>query len=226
MNKKTDEKIYKRIKSDLQLNANLATTFGTGIGAFYPIVESLMKGSNIEIDRKTTILITICAITIIYSELKKGTNLESKLVEDSKTLLTELKLRGVGNGFIKKIKKSFIYLFDVFKKITTPFNVVVSSFIDMFAYTSLMIPIMNTVYYVVGKYDMGLDNLIENFIGVSIGVGTITTKHAIMDMINKLKLKFPNKKDKLDKVEIPNTSDYVKKFDEFGDDVKPLNDGI
>jgi hypothetical protein len=57
---------------------------------------------------------------------------------------------------------------------------------DMFAYTAMLIPIMNGILYVIGKYDLNFDNFIKNFIGLSIGVGTIITKHGTM-ILNKLK---------------------------------------
>jgi hypothetical protein len=56
---------------------------------------------------------------------------------------------------------------------------------DMFAYTAMLIPIMNGILYVIGKYDLNFDNFIKNFIGLSIGVGTIITKHGMI--LNKLK---------------------------------------
>jgi hypothetical protein len=58
---------------------------------------------------------------------------------------------------------------------------------DMFAYTAMLIPIMNGILYVIGKYDLNFDNFIKNFIGLSIGVGTIITKHGISMILNKLK---------------------------------------
>ena len=74
----------------------------------------------------------------------------------------------------------------------------------MFAYTSLLIPIMNAVGYVINKYRFTLDNLDDNFLGLAYGIGTIAAKHAIIDIINRIKSKFPlNKKKIIDEIETP-----------------------
>jgi hypothetical protein len=198
--------ILKRIISDLKLNFNLVGIFGSGIGAFYPIVQSLMHGLSVDLNSEVVVLATICASTIIYLEEKKITDFEKqrKLVKDSKTMLEELKLRGVGNGIVKKIIRAFYSIKNIFYIIARHLGAVVGGFIDMLSYTSILIPIMNGVYFIVDKYDLTLDNLIDNFTGLSIGIGTIVAKHAIIDIVDKIKTKFPISKSKIiDEIETP-----------------------
>jgi hypothetical protein len=226
--KESDEidfkKIQNKVISDLRLNFKFIGTFGAGIGAFYPIVESLMKnlGQNIEITAEVVVLSTICALTIIYIEEKKfkDEHEEQDLIDDSKSMLEELKMRGVGNGIIKKLVKAYYSIKEIFKLISRNIGAIVNGFIDMFAYTSLLIPVMNGILSVINKYELNLDTLIQNFIGLSIGVGTIIAKHGISLIISKLKDKF-----KIDKEEIIDnidTSGDIKKFGDIisGDDEK------
>lgn len=207
-NQKSDDndKLVKKIIKDLKLNFNLVGIFGSGIGAFYPIVTSLLSDMSIEVTQEVAVLSTICATTIIYLEESKIKYFEKrkKLVKDSKTLLEELKLRGVGNGIIKKLITAFHSIKNIFSIISKHLGAVITGFIDMFSYTSILIPVMNAIYFVIDKYDMNLDNILSNFAGLALGITTIAGKHFIIDIINKIKSKFPIKRKKvIDEIETP-----------------------
>jgi hypothetical protein len=216
--KESDETNFKKIQnkvvSDLRLNFRFIGTFGAGIGAFYPIVESLMKnlGQNIEVTPEVVVLSSICALTIIYLEEKKfrDEQEEQDLIDGSKSMLEELKMRGVGNGIIKKLVKAYKSISSIFNIIGRRTGAVINGFIDMFAYTSLLIPVMNGILFVINKYELNIDTLVQNFIGLSIGVGTIIAKHGISLIISKIKDKFKiNKEEVIDDID---TSGDIKKF--------------
>lgn len=216
--KESDETNFKKIQnkvvSDLRLNFRFIGTFGAGIGAFYPIAESLMKnlGQNIEVTPEVVVLSSICALTIIYLEEKKfrDEQEEQYLIDGSKSMLEELKMRGVGNGIIKKLVKAYKSISSIFNIIGRRTGAVINGFIDMFAYTSLLIPVMNGILFVINKYELNIDTLIQNFIGLSIGVGTIIAKHGISLIISKIKDKFKiNKEEVIDDID---TSGDIKKF--------------
>lgn len=206
----------KKVIKDLNLNFKFLGTFGAGISAFYPIVDSLMTnlGKNIEITSEVVVLSTICAFTIIYLEEKKYRNEkeEQELIDNSKSILEELKMRGVGNGIIKKLVKGLHSIKNIFSLIVRHLGYVLNGFIDMFAYTSLLLPVLNGILAVVNKYELNVDTLIHNFIGLSIGVGTIIAKHGIYLIASKLKDKF-----KINKEEIINDIDTSGDIKKFGD---------
>lgn len=216
------KKIQRKVLSDLKLNSKLVLTFGTGINVFYPIVFELMekmKISSLELTYDKVVLLTICAFTIIYLEEKKFKSAEEEeiLTKDSKSMLEELKMMGIGNGIVKKIIKIFKSITSIFKIIGKHVGALAGGFMDMFAYTAMLIPIMNGILYVIGKYDLNMDNFIKNFIGLSIGVGTIIAKHGISIIVHKLKgsLNISNKKEKeiVDEIEtsvIHKVSNYDK----------------
>lgn len=213
------KKIANKIISDLNLNMRFVGTFGTGITAFYPIVDAIMKNTPISIEKTDEIIVmmTITAFTILYLEEKKFKDAEEEetLVKESRSLLEELKLRGVGNGVIKKLIKSFKSIKNIFYIISKRLGAIVEGFIDMFAYTSLLVPIMNGILFLINKYELNIDTMIENFIGLSVGVGTIITKNIIVDLIKKLKDKILiTKKDSKEIVgEIED--DKIKKFNQI-----------
>jgi hypothetical protein len=193
--KKFEEKIIR----DLKLNASLITTFGAGIGSFYPIVEKLMTNMNvssIELTTDKVVLLTIAAISIIYLEEKKSKN-EDVLRKDCKSMLEELKMMGIGNGIVKKLIEALKSIKNIFSIIGKHIGAVVGGFMDMFAYTGLLIPVMNGIMYIIGKYDLTMDTMIQNFVGLGIGVGTIISKHGIIDIIDRIKDRFTINKNKV-----------------------------
>ena len=220
------KKIEKKVISDLKLNTELVLTFGAGIGAFYPVVDKLMSNmsiDSIELTPDRIVLLTIAAFTIIYLEEKKckSSKEEEILTKDSKSMLEELKMMGIGNGIVKKLIKGLKSITNIFSLIGKHLGAVVGGFIDMFAYTSMLIPIMNGILYVIGKYDMNLDTLCDNFMGLAMGIGTVIAKHGIVEILNKIKTKFPiNKKKVIDEIETP----IIQKFGDIKYD-SPDQDG-
>ena len=218
----SDETEYKKVQnkvlSDLRLNGNLSLTFGAGIKALYPIVDKLMtnmKISSIDITADKVVLLTICAFTIIYLEEKKFKDGQEEdiLTKDSKSMLEELKMMGIGNGIVKKVVKLFKSFVGIFTIIGRHLKSVVKGFVDMFAYTALLIPIMNGILYIIGKYDLNVDTFIENFAALTMGIATLIAKNGIISIIDKLKDKLSQK----DKKEIVDEVDanIIKKVSDF-----------
>lgn len=215
------KKVEKKVIADLKLNSSLALTFGAGIGALYPIVDKLMsnlKTDTIEITTHTVVLLTIAAVSIVYLEEKKckSPEEEASITKDSKSMLEELKLRGIGNGIVKKVIQAIKSVKNIFNLLTKHIGAVVGGIMDMFAYTSLLIPFMNAVLYVIGKYDMNLDTIIQNFLTLSMGIVTTVARHGIAEIINKLKGRIPIRKEVVDELETP----IIQKFGDMthGDD--------
>jgi hypothetical protein len=213
------EKVAKKVISDLKLNLSLVATFGAGIGALYPVVEAVMTNMSYDsfnLNPESVVLLTLAAVTITYLEEKKFKSAEEEaiLTKDSKSMLEELKMRGFGNGIVKKLMKGLESVKNIFLIIGKHLGAVIGSIIDMFAYTSLLIPIMNGVMFVIHKYDLNLETLPQNFLGLAMGVGTIIAKHGIIEIVNRIKNRFPiNTKEVLDDIETP----AIQRFAGFGD---------
>jgi hypothetical protein len=104
-----------------------------------------MKIDSIELTYDKVVLLTICAITIIYIEEKFTSAIEEDILrKDSKSMLEELKLMGIGNGIVKKLIRIFKST-SIFKLIGKHVGSIVGGFMDMFAYTAMLIPIMNGI---------------------------------------------------------------------------------
>lgn len=221
------EKVAKKVISDLKLNISLVVTFGAGIGALYPVVDGLMKNMNLDSFNLTTesiVLLTLASVAITYLEEKKCKSVkeEDELTKDSKSMLEELKMRGFGNGIVKKLMKSLQSVKSIFSIIAKHLGAVIGGVVDMFAYTALLIPLLNGVMAVINKYELNLDTLPQNFLGLTVGIGTIIAKHGIVEILNRIKNRFPiNTREVLDDIETP----AIQRFANFGDGDTDEQDG-
>lgn len=212
--------IMKDALSDLKLNTELVLTFGAGLGTFLPLVQNLLTNMKLEANANSALLLTVCAFTIIYIEEKKcrDASQEDTLVKDSKSMLEELRMHEIGNGTVKKVVKLFKSIMGIFNLIGKHIGTIVETFVDMFAYASILLPIMNGLAYLAGKYTLTVDSFIFNLSGLAMGIGTIIAKHGIMFILKKLKLKDTKKKEIIDEVD----TSVVQKLSEFNPDVDEM----
>jgi len=119
----------------------------------------------------------------------KGTGyIESQVTKkDAQTMLEELKMRGIGNGIVKKFVAGFKAIGNFFKILLKGTPYIITGLIDMFGYTALLIPAMNAISAFVGKYDVTVDNLSSNLLSIGVGVGSLVAKQGVDWLVNKLK---------------------------------------
>lgn len=214
------KRIEKKVLSDLKLDTKLVFTFGAGIGAIYPVIQNMMQNlslSGVEMTQETTVLLTIACITIVYLEEKKfkTPEEEEKLTKDSKSMLEELRMRGIGDGIVKKVMKSIESIKNVFAVVAKHLGAMVGGVIDMFGYTAILIPIMNAILWIIGKYEMSVDAVIQNFFSLGVGIASRIAKHGLVELINKLRGVISNKtkEEIIDELETP----VIQRFSDIRD---------
>lgn len=208
-------KILKSLSKDLKFNYGLVLTFGVGVRAMFPIIENLIKNSNINVELNTenVVLITLATISITYleesgnktgiervpctkcsgkgcKECKNGF-IDSKVTKsDTNTILEELKLRGIGNGIIKKLVACFKSIGSIVKILFKNSKYIINGLMNMLAYTAILLPTMNAISFLIGKYDLTIDTLVGNFLSLGVGITTFIAKNGINYLINKFKDRF------------------------------------
>ena len=217
--------ILNKICDELKFNFGLVTTFGTGIGFMYPIVDTLIKKSKLSINLtpENLILLTVTSLSIVYLEERESNKkiicpsckgnkctsckgrgfIKKEYLENGiKSLLEELKLRGIGNGIVKKLTECFISISNIIRIIFKHSDKVIVDLVGMFSYTSLLIPTINAIMSMINKYDLNLDTLLGNFLSLSVGITTIVSKQGLEWLFRKLKkrlnLKGNNPKGQID----------------------------
>lgn len=212
--------ILNGLSNDLKFNGSLIFTFGTGITFMVPIVENLIKNGNIKIDLnpENLVLLSLTTLAILYLEETKNKSGESEIDcpcksngckkcqngkikskvtrSDAQTLLEELKMRGVGNGIVKKLMISFKAIGNLIKTLFKNSQYPIKGLLEMFGYASLLLPVMNALNALIGKYEMNMETIAGNFLSIGIGITTFLAKNSINFLIDKLQKKINLKKSK------------------------------
>lgn len=107
--------------------------FSDKVSMFMPIINELLSNCDrIELEGEVSVIASICTFYVICLEYETYPNKdENILTTTSKTLLEELKLRGVGNGVIKKIIKSLYSIKDLFSFMYKDTNTNIDEFSDL-----------------------------------------------------------------------------------------------
>jgi hypothetical protein len=191
------ESISKKLSKDLKFNFGLIATFGTGIKMMLPVVSNFIKTGtfNFEMNQENLILLTITVAGIFYLEEtsnKSGDEVNAQgkksivTKRDAQTMLEELKMRGVGQGIVKKFVSAFVSIGKFFKMLFRGTPYVINGLLDMFSYTSLMMPCMNAFSSFIGKYDITIENIGTNLLSLGIGVGALLAKQGVSWLVKKL----------------------------------------
>jgi len=243
------EEVLRTLGRDLKFNLGLVMTFGTGVKIIYPIVNTFIERGLIKVDPtlENIVLICITALTIIYLEEKNnqageqhikceickgqddkcpecyghGHIISQVTKADAQTLLTELKMRGVGNGIIKNLVKFFHKIGNFGKTLSDGAQkvkslgfiigknipVVIDGFLDMLGYVQLLVPILNAIGTMTGNYNLTWDNLWTNLAALGTGLATLFARRQYQKAWDYLK--------NLGKVELPKDPNQ---------DLKPINE--
>lgn len=176
--KKSDEGLFNKIVRDLKLNTGIVLSFGTAMECMIPIVKKLCENGEfkIELTIENLALMTLTAVTVAYLEEAKDENKE-QLTKDAKSLLEELKLRGIGNNLIKKLVKCFMSIGYISKLLLKHKKNIIASFFEMLGYAAICVPILNGIKAIVGNYDMTLDNFSNNMASLLLGLSSLSSKN-------------------------------------------------
>jgi hypothetical protein len=210
--------ISKKLSNDIKFNFGLIMRFGTGIKLMIPTISNLIEKSNLEIEmnQENLVLLTITVIAIAYLEEtsnKTGEDFNQKGIsevtkKDTQTMLEELKMRGIGQGIVKKLVSAVTAIGEFFKTIFKGTPYVINGLMDMFGYTALLIPCMNAISSFIGKYDLTIESLSLNLLSLGIGIASILAKNGVNWLVNNLKnsLNLKNRNiDKSNKIDVDNS---------------------
>jgi hypothetical protein len=243
--------IFQKIKDDLNLNSRLIPTFGFGIGGFYPIVESIMKMEGFQVTKRSVVLLTLAAISIIIigdGKKKDGTKRDErdKLIEDVNVkVLQELNqtvspnsstgdspilkraisiIKDFYNSFWSKIFKGELKkqlensrskVKSIWNEVRGAFGSAIGGLVDMLAYTSMMMPVMNVVDNTIENFPniFSVAKILpENLLAFASGIGIVISKHGVAKLISKFG-NIEDEKQIADEIETP----IIQKIANFGD---------
>lgn len=244
------KRLKSAVKGDIQLNFELIASFGAGIGALYPIVDSLIALTGPSLDARTIVLLTMAGVYMIVQGEVKDANEKKVLTAETKAIFEELKLAGFpnvatgtkegsDNSVLNKIVNVLKSIMNIFNKVKSYIENAgltkmlkratintTSGFADMFAYTAMLAPIMNSINAVIELSGMNLDSFIANASIFILGITTIIAKHGTEFFVNKMKNLFNLKEKEREEIKSEIKDDYnniisnsntpsIKKFGDF-----------
>ena len=142
--------IHNKVVKQWSLNLYFVGTFQMGVTIIYPIIEALVKNSNIPeiITPEHIVLMTIFSISQILhlanDDVKK---IREKLQEDN--LL----------HVVDKVKTSLLSIYKIFSFVSKSFGKIVDVFTDMLAYVALGAPIYMAIIEMISKEGLNLETL-------------------------------------------------------------------
>lgn len=195
-----------KIVKDLNINFQIVFTFGMGVTCFYPIIDNLIKNTQLDITitKEMVVMLGICAIAILCKESKP----------EIKKLLEELRLRGIYD-LLKKVVNSLRGIYILFGNVLIKSLKVLNSIIDMFAYTALMVPFLVAIGDITQNGKFNLNNFPGELLSIATGTITFAIKNFITLLIDKLKNKIDiNKEEILGKFKVERNKS-IQKYSEF-----------
>jgi hypothetical protein len=180
--------IIKDIFSRLGFNLELTLTFGTGVKLMYPIVDNLINNMNLQIKPSTEDIVLLCitVISIMFLHNKKNPPISSDDIKNKLNPEIQMKF-GNPRSIVNKLLECFKQIFNFINKFPKLFGVAMGNILDMFSYTSILLPVMNAISLFCQKYELTPDNLLGNLLSLGVGIMTISTKHFFDFVKNKVK---------------------------------------
>lgn len=173
-------RIYRDIQKDitkrLGLNLYLVGTFQMGIVALCPVVDALLKNSQITVTKDQVVLLTIFAITQILNLMH----------DDVEKLRKELQQDGIVH-LAQKVKETLLSLNKIFTFVARAFGKIVNVFTDLIGYLSLAIPLYMVIVEMISVEGLNIDTFQQKVALLGVGVGTFTIKSIIREVSNKIK---------------------------------------
>ena len=167
----------------LSLNLYFVGTFQMGVTVLYPVVEALVKNSNVpNIKPEQIVLMTIFSITQILNIFN----------EDVKKIKAELEKDDLLE-ITKKVKESLDSVYKIFGFVSRSFGKVVDVFTDMLAYVSLGVPTYMALIEIISREGLNLDTLPQKVLVFGGGIAAFTFKAIIDNVIALVKNKITTK---------------------------------
>lgn len=243
--------MIKGIKSDTKFHFDLILTFSAGLGAIYPIINSLLAGKGMVIDTRTVVLLTIAAVYLIVLEEKKHIENKEILEKEAQIVLSELQLSGFPNAntgtragsdnpvlnLVQKTIKSCVSIFGsvmrkldrgkaIFRGALRGAGAVSFGLLDMLGFGFASTVIMNAIHSLIGLYHFDTQAFITNAAFIVAGITSLATKHGFAYIVNKLSnlIKMDTRQKEIIKKDIEELEKpVIKRVSDF-DEGEPINE--
>jgi len=200
----------------LNIRPTLTDKFKDVVSDITPTINGLMDNtpSDMEANEENLILLTLTVLGITNLEeignsaghpviecpKCKGTGcdkcnnkgeMESVIDKnEAQSLLEELRMRGVGNGTVKKLVQAMITIGEFSKELLSDTEYSVDGFISMLDKKNVLSPMMNSMKEFIKEFGLNVDSLQNNLSSLKKSVNSYVSKKGIDWLLDKLKSAF------------------------------------
>ncbi len=218
--------ILSGIIKDMNINQNVLEKFKLSITDTIPVMKSLVDNSNIKFETTPENLVLLSLTVLSISNLEETDNKaghgvlpctncggkgcgecgdtgEIKAIIDKReaqSLLEELRMRGIGNGIVKKMVQSFVSIGEFTTTLLKKSKHSINGLVDMLDNESVLLPIMNAMEQFIREYDINIDTISNNLISLGSSVASYTSKKGVSWLVTKLSDVFG-----VENIELPET---------------------
>lgn len=166
------ENVFKDIFKDLNINAGILFTFGTGMAALLPVVNRLLEGDGLSMTKNDLAFLIITSVAILLKD------------NDSEKLVDAVEQKGQLD-VLDKVVTFMDKLFSFLRNITDKFLNVSYSVADILAFSLLLNPSMKVMTEFIEENNVSMSNFSQLFTGV----GLASLVYGFKSIFKKLKKK-------------------------------------
>ncbi len=174
------QRAAKKLISEIGFNLYNVGTYGVSITALYPVIQKLMETGKFDLSPsvQNVVLLTICAISVLVKESKD--KVKELISFASKKGMTQEDLDTAVNQ-IKTTK-------GIFAEIAQNFGKVISTFTDMLAYTSLLVPFSMVLGSLITQGRIDSELLSQSLPALQVSMGAMGFKLLLNRIMHKLEI--------------------------------------
>ena len=180
--------ILDKIGKELKTSVRFITTFGTGVGAFYPAISRMLENSSVSLNKEEVILLIVTSISVL---------IHSDEAEKLKQKVEEQGLVKTYNEIHKFIKEYHKFI-NLLKNKSNSISITIS---DLLGYTALLVPSMRIISKVIQEQNLGITDVKQLFAGLLVSSSAYGIK-SLLDK-NKIQESFDDEFDTSDVDTIP-----------------------
>ena len=174
------QRTSKKLMSEIGFNLYSVGTYGVSVAALYPLVQKLMETGEFDITPsvQSVVLLTICAVTILVKENK----------DKAKKFVDFATGKGMSQEDLDKVINQIKTIKGIFAEIAQNFGKVISTFTDMLAYTSLLVPFSMVLGSLITQGNITSDLLSKSLPALELSLGAIGFKMLLNRIMHKLEI--------------------------------------
>lgn len=172
------QRSIKKFYKETGIQLHYALTFGTALTVLLPVIEKFMNTGEflIEATTENVVMLTIFAVAILTNESKDK-------IEKLYTVLIE---KGIKDVDINKVINQLKNIKIIFANILKASGKVVSSFVDMLAYSGILIPFLAVISSLIDNGRISSELFSQSFKTLHITMGAVAIKLLIQKILHKL----------------------------------------